>query len=105
MVPVTKQEAGKSDADMELNRILNEKHDTYRLSNEAWQTSAALEPSCCTYLALFDKSNSAPTLISIYPANWSAYYLRRRNERFDPANVQAISDPQAFDGFLEESRR
>ncbi|WP_354171890.1 MULTISPECIES: LuxR family transcriptional regulator [unclassified Bradyrhizobium] len=58
--------------------------------------AAALNLSCFAYLALPHEPNGAPKLISTYPPSWTAHYLRRRYEGFDPVVRQAIRHTQPF---------
>jgi DNA-binding CsgD family transcriptional regulator len=75
---------------------LTESTDLASLKQSMAEISAALDLSCFAYLALPRKANSVPTLISTYPSEWTAYYLRRHYERFDPVIVQAVRSTQPF---------
>ncbi|WP_312017749.1 LuxR family transcriptional regulator [Bradyrhizobium sp. CIR18] len=49
--------------------------------------------------------NGAPKLISTYLPSWTAHYLRRHYERFDPVVSQAIRHAQPFRWGLEFGTR
>lgn len=75
---------------------LNESTDLCSLKQSMTEISTAFDLSCFAYLALPQKSKGAPTLISTYPSDWTAYYLRQRYERFDPVIIQAVRGTQPF---------
>ncbi|MCK1403855.1 LuxR family transcriptional regulator [Bradyrhizobium sp. 76] len=58
--------------------------------------AAALDLSCFAYLALSQKRGGIPELISTYPSSWTAHYLGRRYERFDPVISRAIRHTDPF---------
>lgn len=59
-------------------------------------TATALDLSWFAYLALPYQSHKQPLVISTYPVNWVAHYLRNHYERFDPVVTQALQNPQPF---------
>jgi LuxR family transcriptional regulator, activator of conjugal transfer of Ti plasmids len=59
-------------------------------------TAAALDLSCFAYLALSNKEDTKPRLISTYPTEWTSYYLRNHYERIDPVIGEALQNPEPF---------
>jgi LuxR family transcriptional activator of conjugal transfer of Ti plasmids len=61
----------------------------------------ALDLSCFAYLALPSQLRKEPLVISTYPANWVAHYVRNHYERLDPVVMQALQNPEPFQWGLE----
>ena len=59
-------------------------------------TAAALDLSCFAYLALPQKLDGTPRLMSTYPKEWTSHYLRSHYERIDPVIMQALRDTEPF---------
>ena len=59
-------------------------------------TAAALDLSCFAYLGLPRQPQGKPRLITTYPEEWTAHYLRSRYERIDPVITQALQSPEPF---------
>ena len=59
-------------------------------------TATALDLSCFAYLALPHQPDKKPLVISTYPVNWVAHYLRNHYERFDHVVIQALQSPEPF---------
>ena len=59
-------------------------------------TAAALDLSCFAYLLLPDTPKGPPRLISTYPSQWTAHYLRQNYERIDPVVAEAVQTPEPF---------
>lgn len=59
-------------------------------------TAGELELSCFAYLALPHRLSKEPLIISTYPTNWVAHYLRNRYERVDPIITRALHSPEPF---------
>lgn len=60
------------------------------------EVTAALKLSCFAYLSLPRRPGSATNLISTYPSSWTALYLQRGYESFDPVVRRAIHLPTPF---------
>lgn len=75
---------------------LTESTDQHVLQQSMADVTAALDLSCFAYLALPHEPSSSPKLISTYPPSWTAHYMRRRYERFDPVVSQAIRHTEPF---------
>lgn len=58
--------------------------------------ASALDLSCFAYLALPSRLNKKPMVISTYPANWVAHYVRNHYHRLDPVIMQALENPEPF---------
>jgi DNA-binding CsgD family transcriptional regulator len=58
--------------------------------------ATAMDLSCFAYLALPSRLSKEPLLISTYPADWVAHYLRSHYERLDPVVTQALQSPEPF---------
>ncbi|MFT4120821.1 MAG: autoinducer binding domain-containing protein [Bradyrhizobium sp.] len=54
--------------------------------------ASALELSCFAYLALPGRIGKRPRLISTYPTEWTAHYMRSRYELIDPGHHSSPSD-------------
>ncbi|WP_454651249.1 LuxR family transcriptional regulator [Bradyrhizobium liaoningense] len=59
-------------------------------------TAAALDLSCFAYLALPRIAGKKPLILSTYPTNWVAHYLRNRYERLDPIITHALINAEPF---------
>ncbi|MCK1546515.1 LuxR family transcriptional regulator [Bradyrhizobium sp. 179] len=65
--------------------------------SEAMATIAtALDLSCFAYLALPSRTSKKPLVISTYPANWVAHYVRSHYQQVDPVIVRALQNPEPF---------
>ena len=65
--------------------------------SEAMATAAAaFELSSFAYLALPDTVKGKPRLISTYPPQWTAHYLKLGYQRIDPIITEAIQTPEPF---------
>ncbi|MGY4178416.1 LuxR family transcriptional activator of conjugal transfer of Ti plasmids [Bradyrhizobium sp. USDA 4518] len=58
--------------------------------------ASALELSCFAYLALPGRIERRPRLISTYPTEWTAHYMRSRYELIDPVITQALQTAEPF---------
>jgi LuxR family transcriptional activator of conjugal transfer of Ti plasmids len=65
--------------------------------------ATALDLSCFAYLALPSRLSKSPLVISTYPANWVAHYVRNHYERLDPVIMQALQNQEPFQWGLELS--
>jgi DNA-binding CsgD family transcriptional regulator len=61
------------------------------------EASAALDLNCFAYLSVPNKPNAEPQLISTYPPNWTAHYLRNHYERLDPVIAAVLRSPEPFE--------
>jgi LuxR family transcriptional regulator, activator of conjugal transfer of Ti plasmids len=61
------------------------------------QAAAGLDLSCFAYLSMPEKKGGRAGLISNYPSAWTAHYLQRHYERFDPVIIQTLSHPDPFE--------
>jgi LuxR family transcriptional activator of conjugal transfer of Ti plasmids len=59
-------------------------------------TANALDLSCFAYLALPSIVSKKPLVLSTYPPNWVAHYLRNHYERLDPIIAQALRNAEPF---------
>lgn len=64
-------------------------------------TATALDLPCFAYLAL----TKEPLVISTYPPNWVAHYVRNSYERLDPVILQALQTGAPFGGDRAYPRR
>ncbi|MDN5005505.1 LuxR family transcriptional regulator [Bradyrhizobium sp. GCM10027634] len=76
--------------------LLSSAEDAGSFSDAMAITATALDLSCFAYLALPYQPDKQPLVISTYPANWVAHYLRNHYERFDPIVTQALQNPEPF---------
>jgi hypothetical protein len=75
---------------------LSSAEDQAELSGAMAVTAAALDLSCFAYLALPQKLDGTPRLMSTYPKEWTSHYLRSHYERIDPVIMQALRDTEPF---------
>ncbi len=66
------------------------------LSEAIAEIATAFDLSCFAYLALPSQLNKKPLVISTYPANWVAHYVRSNYQRLDPVIAQALQTPEPF---------
>lgn len=59
-------------------------------------TARMLELGAYAYLALSIERKSQPKLISNYPANWAAHYLKNGYDGIDPVIERAAADQEPF---------
>lgn len=78
-----------------VDRLIESK-DLDGLKESMAKTTTALNLCSFAYLSLSRHPNTAPLLISNYPAPWTSYYLRQRYERLDPVITQALRHPEPF---------
>ncbi|WP_076861008.1 LuxR family transcriptional regulator [Bradyrhizobium mercantei] len=58
--------------------------------------ATALDLHCFAYLALPRQLGKKPMIMSTYPSNWVAHYVRNHYERLDPVVMQALATPEPF---------
>ncbi|MCP3380280.1 LuxR family transcriptional regulator [Bradyrhizobium sp. CCGUVB4N] len=75
---------------------LTESTDQDCLRQSMADIATTLNLSCFAYLSFARKLEDPPKLISTYPPTWTAHYLGRHYERFDPVVGQAIRDTRPF---------
>jgi LuxR family transcriptional activator of conjugal transfer of Ti plasmids len=75
---------------------LSESTDITALRESMAKVTQALELSCFAYLRLPKRKVGAPQLISTYPSEWTAQYLKNSYERFDPVIIQALETTEPF---------
>ncbi|WP_316206132.1 LuxR family transcriptional regulator [Bradyrhizobium sp. SZCCHNR3058] len=68
-------------------------------------TATALDLSCFAYLALPNRGGNRPLILSTYPTNWVAHYLRHHYEQLDPVITRALNNPEPFRWGLSLSPR
>ena len=78
-----------------IDRLSNAEDDA-NFSEALAVVATALDLSCFAYLALPSRLRTRPLVISTYPANWVAHYVRNHYERLDPVIMQALQDPEPF---------
>jgi LuxR family transcriptional activator of conjugal transfer of Ti plasmids len=76
--------------------LLSNATDANGFSDAMAVTATALDLSCFAYLALPHQLDKQPFVISTYPVNWVAHYLRNHYERFDPVVIRALQNPEPF---------
>jgi LuxR family transcriptional activator of conjugal transfer of Ti plasmids len=76
--------------------LLSTADDPAGFSEAMASTAAALELSNFAYLALPDTAKGQPRLISTYPPQWTAHYLKHGYQRIDPIITEAIQTPEPF---------
>jgi DNA-binding CsgD family transcriptional regulator len=76
--------------------LLSSAADVDGFSDAMAVTATALDLSCFAYLALPHRLDKQPRVISTYPVNWVAHYLRNHYERFDPVVMRALQNPEPF---------
>jgi DNA-binding CsgD family transcriptional regulator len=81
--------------------LLSSAADAHAFSEAMSVTATALDLSCFAYLALPSQQRKAPLVISTYPPNWVAHYVRNHYERHDPVVIQALQNPEPFQWGLE----
>jgi DNA-binding CsgD family transcriptional regulator len=57
----------------------------------------ALDLQYFAYLSMPYRRGDAPRLISTYPSDWTAHYLRNHYERLDPVIIQALAGLEPFE--------
>ncbi|WP_354111345.1 LuxR family transcriptional regulator [Bradyrhizobium sp. S3.12.5] len=75
---------------------LTEGRDHDALQQSMADVANALNLSLFAYLRLPPKSGGSPKLISTYPPSWTAHYLRRKYQAFDPVVHRAIHHTRPF---------
>lgn len=70
--------------------------DTESFSKAMATAAAAMDLSCFAYLALPCRVRRKPLVISTYPSDWIAHYLRSHYESLDPVVAQALHNPEPF---------
>ncbi|MGL3104735.1 helix-turn-helix transcriptional regulator [Bradyrhizobium sp. BR 1432] len=68
-------------------------------------TATALDLTCFAYLAMPQRTGKEPFIISTYPNNWVAHYVRSHYERLDPIVTQALESTEPFRWGLDLSAR
>lgn len=58
--------------------------------------AGAMDLSCFAYLALQCPPTREPLVISTYPTDWVAHYLRNHYESLDPVVLQVLQTPEPF---------
>jgi|SRR5579859_59141 len=76
--------------------LLSNAGDTDAFAETMAITATALDLSCFAYLALPQRPNDRPLVISTYPENWVAHYVRNNYEQLDPVIRQALESPEPF---------
>lgn len=76
---------------------LSSASDSDALRDAMSQAAAGLDLSCFAYLSMPHKMGGDAALISNYPSAWTAQYLKRHYERFDPVIIQALKHPEPFE--------
>ena len=79
-----------------IDRLSNAS-DTESLRSAMGEAATALDLSCFAYLAIRDRSQTVPQLISTYPPAWTSHYLRSHYERFDPVVIEALGQAEPFE--------
>ncbi len=80
----------------EFTDRLTESTDRDSLQQSMTIITAELNLACFAYVALPDILGGCPRLISTYPSSWTARYLERRYEHFDPVVSQAMRRNRPF---------
>ncbi len=75
---------------------LSSAEDAAAFSEAMAVVATSLDLSCFAYLALPSRLSKKPVVISTYPANWVAHYVRNHYERLDPVILQALQNPEPF---------
>ncbi|UPT86977.1 LuxR family transcriptional regulator [Bradyrhizobium barranii subsp. apii] len=75
---------------------LSRAEDVAQFSEAMITMAAALDLSCFAYLALPSQQHKKPLLISTYPPNWVAHYVRNHYQRFDPVIMKSLQNPEPF---------
>lgn len=76
---------------------LTESTDADTLRQGMAETVVALDLCCFAYLSVSRGPKAVPQLISTYPSSWTAHYLQRHYERFDPVIIRALEQPLPFE--------
>lgn len=76
--------------------LLSAAEDLQDFSKAITDTATALDLSCFAYLALPRARNGKPRLISTYPSQWTAHYLRNNYQMIDPVVREALQTPEPF---------
>lgn len=76
--------------------LLSAAEDLQDFSKAMTDTAAALDLSCFAYLALPRTKTGKPRLISTYPSQWTAHYLRKNYQIIDPVVREALQTPEPF---------
>jgi len=80
---------------------LQSAHDHSSFSAAMEAAASSLELSCFAYLALPSRVTGRPRLISTYPEEWTAHYMRSRYELIDPIINQALRTTEPFQWGLD----
>ena len=75
---------------------LAESTDAIGLESCMADAAASLDLTCFAYLAMPSRSDRQPLILSTYPREWTAHYLRSGYEQFDPVIVGALKSPEPF---------
>jgi DNA-binding CsgD family transcriptional regulator len=75
---------------------LSSAEDAVAFSEAMALVATALDLSCFAYLALPSRLGKKPLVISTYPANWVAHYVRNHYEGLDPVILQALQTTEPF---------
>lgn len=76
--------------------LLSAAEDPQDFARAMADTANALDLSCFAYLALQSEEKRKPRLISTYPSQWTAHYLRNRYQTIDPVIREALQTPEPF---------
>ncbi|MCP3441073.1 LuxR family transcriptional regulator [Bradyrhizobium sp. CCGUVB14] len=68
-------------------------------------TASELDLSCFAYLAMPRRAGEKPLVISTYPNNWVAHYVRSHYERLDPIITRSLNDTEPFQWGLDVPSR
>jgi DNA-binding CsgD family transcriptional regulator len=75
---------------------LAEAHSSAEFSQTMTVAASDLELSCFAYLALPDRLDRKPRLISTYPEEWTSRYMQSRYELIDPVIARALRTAEPF---------
>lgn len=76
--------------------LLSNAADVDAFAHTMAETAAALDLSCFAYLALPQKFDRKPLVVSTYPADWVTHYLHHNYERIDPIIARALQVREPF---------
>ncbi|MGY8681551.1 LuxR family transcriptional regulator [Bradyrhizobium sp. UFLA05-153] len=67
--------------------------------------ASELDLSCFAYLAMPRRAGKKPLVISTYPNNWVAHYVRSHYERLDPILTRSLENTEPFQWGLDVPSR